>query len=124
MTKKTDCINYIPPTGKDCELCRIRNDWCVPCETCEQYESFTSWLDQKYKNIPSKEEKMIYEITFREVSVLKHCEAANSMEDAIYQFNEKANKGEIDFTHMNVIESQIIRTELLERRPQEPMGES
>ena len=67
---------------------------------------------------------MIYEITFREVSILKHCEAANSMEDAIYKFNEKANKGEIDFTHMDVIESQIIRTELLEKRPQEPMGES
>lgn len=67
---------------------------------------------------------MIYEITFREVSVLKHCEAANSMEDAIYKFNEKANKGEIDFTHMDVIESQIICTELVEKLWQEPMGES
>ena len=55
MPKKTDCINYIPPTGKDCELCRIRNDWCVPCETCEQYESFASWLDRKQKNIPPKD---------------------------------------------------------------------
>lgn len=56
MTKKTDCINYIPPIGKDCELCRIRNDWCVPCETCEQYESFISWFDQKHKNISPKED--------------------------------------------------------------------
>lgn len=67
---------------------------------------------------------MIYEITFREVSILKHCEAANSMEDAIYKFNEKANKGEIDFAHMDVIESQIIRMELVENCRQEPMGES
>ncbi len=61
MPKKTDCINFIPPTGKDDELCRIRKDWCVPCETCEQYESFTSWLDKKHKNIPSKEDLTTYE---------------------------------------------------------------
>ena len=61
MPKKTDCINFIPPTGKDCELCRIRNDWCVPCETCEQYESFASWLNKKHKNSPPKEDLTMYE---------------------------------------------------------------
>ena len=52
-----------------------------------------------------------YLIKFKEVSYGYFPEEANSPADAVLQFTNKANKGEIDFCDMEVEESVIVGVE-------------
>lgn len=61
--------------------------------------------------------KQVYRIVFREISIGAYYEEAETLEEAIQQFNEHAYKGDIDFTDMEPIDGRIISAELEEETP-------
>lgn len=58
--------------------------------------------------------KQSYRIVFREVSIGAYWEEAETLEEAIQQFNEHAKEGNIDFTDMEPVGGQIVSIELEE----------
>ena len=61
--------------------------------------------------------KKTYTIVFREILIGTYYEEAETLEEAIRQFNEHAQEGNIDFTDMVPIDGQIISIELEEETP-------
>lgn len=61
--------------------------------------------------------KQSYRIVFREISIGAYYEEAETLEEAIQQFNEHAQEGIIDFTGMEPIDGQIVSIELEEEIP-------
>ena len=59
--------------------------------------------------------KQSYRIVFREISIGAYYEEAETFEEAIQQFNEHAQEGNIDFTDMEPVDGQIVSIELEER---------